>query len=33
MNLGFEVTDLGRADHPEIGETAPDFTRTIVCNE
>ncbi len=33
MNLGFEVTDLGRADHPEIGETAPDFTRPLVNGE
>jgi peroxiredoxin len=33
MNLGFEVTDLGRADHPEIGETAPDFTRPLVGHE
>jgi peroxiredoxin len=33
MNLGFDVVDLGPADHPEIGETAPDFTRPLVNNE
>ena len=33
MNLGFEVVDLGPADHPEIGETAPDFTRPLVNDE
>lgn len=33
MNLGFEVVDLGPADHPEIGETAPEFTRPLVNDE
>jgi peroxiredoxin len=33
MNLGFDVVDLGPADHPEIGETAPDFTRPLVNDE
>lgn len=33
MNLEFDVTDLGHADHPEIGETAPDFTRPLVDHE
>ncbi len=33
MNLGFDVVDLGRADHPEIGEKAPDFTRPLVNDE
>ncbi|MEF8777951.1 MAG: redoxin domain-containing protein [Natronomonas sp.] len=33
MNLGFEVVDLGPADHPEIGGTAPDFTRPLVNDE
>ena len=33
MNLEFDVVDLGPADHPEIGETAPDFTRPLVNDE
>jgi peroxiredoxin len=33
MNLTFDVVDLGRADHPEIGEQAPDFTRPLVNDE
>ena len=33
MNLEFDVVELGPADHPEIGETAPDFTRPLVNNE
>lgn len=33
MNLGFDVVDLGPADHPEIGEQAPDFTRPLVNDE
>ena len=33
MNLGFDVVDLGSADHPEIGEQAPDFTRPLVNDE
>jgi len=31
--VGFEVTDLPAADHPEVGETAPDFTRPLVNEE
>jgi len=30
MELDFDVVDLGPADHPEAGETAPDFTRPLV---
>lgn len=33
MNLDFDVVDLDPADHPETGETAPDFTRPLVNNE
>jgi peroxiredoxin len=33
VNLGFEVVDLEPADHPEIGEEAPDFTRPLVTDE
>jgi peroxiredoxin len=33
MNLGFDVVDLGPADHPEAGETAPEFTRPLVNDE
>ena len=33
MNLESDVVDLGPADHPEIGETAPDFTRPLVNDE
>lgn len=33
MNLEFDVVELDSADHPEIGETAPDFTRPLVNNE
>jgi peroxiredoxin len=29
----FEVVELGPADHPEPGETAPDFTRPLVTDE
>jgi len=30
MDLEFEVVDLPEADHLEVGETAPDFTRPLV---
>ena len=33
MDLDFEVVELGAADHPEEGETAPDFTRPLVNDE
>jgi peroxiredoxin len=33
MNLGFDVVELGPADHPEAGEEAPDFTRPLVNDE
>jgi peroxiredoxin len=33
MDLDFEVVDLDDADHPEAGETAPDFTRPLVNHE
>ncbi|MFQ3319412.1 MAG: peroxiredoxin [Natronomonas sp.] len=33
MKLGFDVVELGSADHPEIGEKAPDFTRPLVTDE
>ena len=33
MNLGFDVVELGSADHPEIGDEAPDFTRPLVNDE
>jgi peroxiredoxin len=29
----FDVVDLPPADHPEVGETAPDFTRPLVTDE
>ncbi len=31
--LGFDVVDLGPANHPEPGETAPAFTRPLVTDE
>jgi peroxiredoxin len=31
--LDFDVVELGPADHPEAGETAPDFTRPLVGDE
>lgn len=31
--LDFDVVELGPADHPEEGETAPDFTRPLVNEE
>ena len=33
MDLDFDVVDLGPADHPEVGEEAPDFTRPLVNEE
>ncbi|WP_336135039.1 redoxin domain-containing protein [Natronomonas amylolytica] len=33
MNLGFDVVELGEADHPEPGDEAPDFTRPLVNDE
>jgi len=33
MDLGFDVVELGESDHPEEGETAPDFTRPLVGDE
>ncbi len=29
----FDVVELGEADHPKVGETAPDFTRPLVNTE
>ena len=31
--LGFDVVDLGPADHPEPGDSAPAFTRPLVTDE
>ncbi|WP_458207252.1 redoxin domain-containing protein [Haladaptatus sp. NG-SE-30] len=31
--VDFDVVELGDADHPEVGETAPDFTRPLVDDE
>ncbi len=33
MNLEFDVVELETAEHPEIGEKAPDFTRPLVSDE
>jgi peroxiredoxin len=33
MELGFDIVDLGPADHPETGERAPDFVRPLVTDE
>ena len=33
MNLEFDVVELGPADAPPVGETAPDFTRPLVDDE
>ena len=33
MELDFDVVELGPADHPEVGETAPEFTRPLVGDE
>ena len=31
--MEFDVVDLPEADHPAVGETAPDFTRPLVNEE
>jgi peroxiredoxin len=33
VDLDFDVVELGPADHPEVGDTAPDFTRPLVNDE
>jgi peroxiredoxin len=33
MELDFDVVALGAPDHPEVGETAPDFERPLVTDE
>jgi peroxiredoxin len=33
MDLGFDVVGMSEPDHPEEGETAPDFTRPLVGDE
>lgn len=33
MGLDFDVVDLPAADHPDVGDTAPDFTRPLVNEE
>ncbi len=33
MSRDFDVTALPPSDHPEVGETAPDFTRPLVTDE
>jgi peroxiredoxin len=33
VDLDFEVVSMPDADHPEVGETAPDFTRPLVNAE
>ena len=33
MELDFDVVDLDPVDHPEEGDTAPDFTRPLVNEE
>ena len=33
MELEFDVVDLAEADHPAVGETAPDFERPLVNDE
>jgi len=33
VDLPFDVVDLGPADHPEPGESVPDFTRPLVTDE
>ncbi|MBV0925719.1 redoxin domain-containing protein [Halomicroarcula limicola] len=33
MDLDFDVVELEATDHPEEGETAPDFTRPLVNEE
>ena len=33
MSPDFDVVELGPADHPEVGDSAPDFTRPLVNDE
>ena len=33
MDLDFDVVELPEADHVDVGETAPDFTRPLVNEE
>jgi len=33
MELDFEVVELDEADHPDVGDIAPDFTRPLVNEE
>lgn len=33
MDLEFDVVELGQTDHPEVGETVPEFTRPLVSAE
>ncbi|QSG12272.1 Peroxiredoxin [Halapricum desulfuricans] len=33
MDLAFDVVDLGDADHPQVGEQAPEFVRPLVGSE
>ncbi len=33
MSHEFDVVELGPAENPEVGETAPDFTRPLVNDE
>jgi len=33
MDLEFDVVELGPTDHPEAGETVPEFTRPLVSAE
>nr|WP_217694334.1 redoxin domain-containing protein [Haladaptatus litoreus] len=33
MMVDFDVVELGKAEYPEVGETAPDFTRPLVNEE
>ena len=33
MNLDFDVVELGDADHPQVGDEAPEFVRPLVNDE
>ena len=33
MDLDFDIVDLDPVDHPQVGDTAPDFTRPLVNDE
>jgi peroxiredoxin len=33
MSIDFDVVELGPSDHPDVGETAPDFVRPLVTDE